>query len=109
MKTLRRLNSSPACYGPTPGRREAMCERGKSCLGDLFVFLGRREARADAANHLAVDYDWKPALHLYKAASGYCRVTTAVDCLLQCLGGFLEERRAARLALRQLDRSGHRW
>src|SRR5580700_11486507 len=24
MKTLRRLNSSPACYGPTPGRREAI-------------------------------------------------------------------------------------
>src|ERR1700731_4680217 len=92
-----------------PAGEKLLCERGMSCLGDLFVFLGRRKARADAANHLAVDYDWKPALHLYKAASGYRRVTAVVDGLLQCLGGFLEERRAARLALRQLDRSGHRW
>ena len=33
-----------------------LCERGESCLGDLFVFLGCGEARADAADHLAVGH-----------------------------------------------------
>ena len=88
-----------------PAGEKLLCERGKSCLGDLFVFLGRRKARTDRADHLAVDHDRKPALHLDEASSGYRCVTTVVDRLLQRLGGFLEERRAARFACCQLDRS----
>src|SRR5580704_14981363 len=84
----------------------SLAERGEPCLGDLFVFLGRREARTDAADHLAIDHDRKPALHLDEAASGYRRVTTVVDCLLQRLSRLLEERRAARLACRKLDPGG---
>ena len=92
-----------------PAGEQLLCERGKSCLGDLFVFLGRRKARTDAADHFAVDDDRKPALHLDEAASGYRRVTTVIDCLLQRLGGLLEECGTARLARRQLDRSIAAW
>jgi hypothetical protein len=49
---------------PTNTRKELLSERGKSCFGDLFVFFGRRKARSDTADHLAVDDNRKPALHL---------------------------------------------
>ena len=91
-----------------PAGEKLLCERGEACFGDLFVFLGCGKTRADASDHFAVDYDREPALHLDEASSGYRCVTTVVDRLLQRLGGFLEERRAARFACCQLDRSGHR-
>jgi hypothetical protein len=35
---------------------QSLAERSEPCLGDLFVFLGRREARAGGAGHLAIDH-----------------------------------------------------
>jgi hypothetical protein len=57
-------------------RFRSLVEPGEPCLRNLFV-------RAEGADHLAVDYHRKPALHLDEAASGYRRTTTVTDCVLQ--------------------------
>ena len=65
------------------------CEPG---LRDLNVMLRRVEARPDSANHLAIDDNWKPALHLGEALCRHRSNATVVDRVLERLARFLEQR-----------------
>src|SRR5260370_14610299 len=67
-------------------------ERGESCLSDLYVVLGSIEARADAADDLAIDHDRQPPLHFDIAVRRHCRDPPVIDGILQCLARLFEER-----------------
>jgi hypothetical protein len=51
----------------------------------LHVVFRRVEARPDSADHLAVNDNWEPALHLGEALRGNGRNTTVVDRVFECL------------------------
>jgi len=69
-----------------------MRDRCQPGLRDLHVVLRRVEARSDGADHLAIDHDWKPALHLDEALRGNGSNATVVDRVLERLARFLEQR-----------------
>jgi hypothetical protein len=63
------------------------CQPG---LGDLHVMLRRVKARPDGADHLAIDDNWKRALHLSEAARGNRSNATVVDRIFKRLTRLLE-------------------
>jgi hypothetical protein len=62
-----------------PGTSRSLPQRGQPCLRDLDVLLRRREARADGADHLAIDHHLQRPLHFDEASCHYGREATAVD------------------------------
>ena len=67
-----------------------MRDRCQSGLRDLYIVLRRVEARPDGADHLAVDDDRKPALHLGEALRRNGSNATVVDRILERPTRFLE-------------------
>ena len=63
--------------------------------------LRRVKARADSADHLAIDDNWKRALHFGEAARGNRGDATVVDRIFKRLTGLLEQRSRSGLARRK--------
>jgi hypothetical protein len=83
-----------------------MRDRCQPGLRDLHVVLRRVEARSDGADHLAIDHDRKPALHLDEALRGNGSNATVVDRVLERLARFLEQRGCSGLPRRKLNAGG---
>jgi hypothetical protein len=60
-----------------------MVERGESCLSDLYVVLRGAEARADTADHLAIDHDGQAAVH-FDIAVRRNRCDAAMTSMSEC-------------------------
>jgi hypothetical protein len=59
-------------------------------LRDLDVVLRRIEARADASDDLAIDHDWKTALHLDETRRRDGSGSTVIDRVLERLARLFE-------------------
>jgi hypothetical protein len=68
-----------------PARRDAalMRDRRQPGLSDLHIVLRRVEARADGANYLAINDDWKATLHLREALRRNSGNATVIDRVLE--------------------------
>jgi hypothetical protein len=79
-----------------------MRDRCQPGLRNLHVVLRRVKARADGPDHLAIDNNRKPALHLGEALRRNGSNATVIDCVLKRLTWLLEQRGCLGLARRKL-------